>query len=490
MVTAGVNRQELIDAAKEDLNLFAAICIPEIFRFNFPPIFLAIWKLLTDNALLEVGQEKIAIGLPRGFGKTVLLKLFVAWLVAFSDRKFIIVVCNTATLAENFIADVVDILNSENFIRLFGDWRMTVEKDTQSLKKFAFRGRPVILAALGAGSSLRGLNIKYVRPDVMLMDDMQSREEAESQVESIKVLTWMLSTLLKANNKTRCLFTFVGNMYPYDGTILKKLKHNPAWFSFITGAILADGESIWPELRTVDDILLELENDLSMGFPEIFYSEVMNDEEAGTKSGVDISKINYFDTTEELHPEGGFILIDPSAGKKKSDDLAIGGFYTFSGKPVLWELSVDKYNPGQTISETLMMCMRMGVSSVIIEGVAYQSTLKYWFDLLMLQRGIKGITIYEIYPGAGSKNSRIITMLKQLVASGKDLQVHPNHKSKVLHQIVHFNPLKTNNVDDILDVLAYAYPALTQFGSALLLPFEAKAHLVEASTAETMDLAF
>lgn len=489
LVSTGVDRSQAVAAAKGDLNFFAALCMPDIFRFLFPAIFLAIWQLLTEAAVKPVGQDKFAIGLPRGFGKTILLKLYVAWLIAFTDRKFILVVCNTATLAENFIADVVDILNSENFRFIFGDWRTSIEKDTQNLKKFSFRGRPVILAALGSGSSLRGLNIKNVRPDCMVMDDMQSREEAESQVESAKNLLWMLSTLLKANNKTRCLFIFVGNMYPYEGTILKKLKHNAAWFSFITGALLEDGESIWPELRSVEDILDELENDMAMGHPEVFYSEVMNDEEAGTRSGVDIGKINYFNNLE-LEPEGGFIIIDPSAGKKKSDDLVIGGFYTFGGKPVLWKLAVDKFSPLETINETLRMALSMNVRHVLIESVAYQSTLKFWFDYITLQRGIHGLVVHEIYPGQGSKTSRIVAMLKQLTSPTRDLEILPTHRSKVLHQIVHFNPLKSNNVDDILDVLAYAYPGMQKLGSAILLPWESTTSSIRATTMEELNLPF
>lgn len=484
------NRDEVIKAAKESLNFFAALCIPDVYKFAFPPVFLAIWQILTEGAMKEVGQDKLAIGLPRGFGKTILLKLYVAWLIAFTDRKFIVVVCNTATLAENFIADVMDILSSDNFIRVFGDWRIGEEKDTQALKKFTFRGRPVILAALGSGSSLRGLNIKFVRPDTIIMDDMQSREEAESQVEAGKMLNWMLSTLLKANNKTRCQFTFVGNMYPFDGSILKKLKHNPTWLSFICGAILEDGGSIWPELRTIEDIMDELENDISMGHPEIFFSEVMNDEEAGNRAGIDITKIKMYHETEELvEAEAGFVLIDPSVGKKKSDDVAIGCVLVFDGKPVLWDLAKDKFNPKQQIAKCIEMCMKYNVSVVLVESVAYQATLVFWFNQIKAQMGLGGINALEIYPGVASKNTRIMNALKLLVSESRDLMLHPRVKSQITHQIVHWNPLKSKNIDDALDILAYAPEALSKFGLTLLRPFYQNIE-VKASFTDTLEIGF
>ena len=180
LLTAGVDRDSAVDAAKKDLNFFAAISIPDIFLFPYPAIFLAIWQILQTAIERAKGKDFLAIGIPRGFGKTILLKLYAVYIVLFTDRKFILVVCNTQTLAENFLADVADILDSANIIALFGNWRLTLDKDRLDQKKFSFRGRPVVLAALGAGSSLRGLNIKFVRPDCIIMDDMQSREQAES----------------------------------------------------------------------------------------------------------------------------------------------------------------------------------------------------------------------------------------------------------------------------------------------------------------------
>lgn len=488
----GYDRDESIAACRANLNFFASVCIPDVYAFPFPPIFLAVWQMLIEGAVKEIGQDKVAIGLPRGFGKTILLKLYVVWLVLFSKRRFILVVCNTASLAENFISDVADILDSPNIKLLFGDWRIGLDKDTAPLKKFTFCGRPISLAALGSGSSLRGLNIKFVRPDCMIMDDMQSREEAESPVESEKGIKWMLGTLLKANNKKTCQFAFIGNMYPYEGSILKKLKLNPAWTSFITGAILEDGQSIWPELRSEEDILDELENDISMGHPEIFFSEVMNDEEAGNKSGTDITKIGTWSVPidgSNQEPEAGFILIDPSVGKRQSDKVAIGAVLIFDGKPVLWEVKQGAFNPKQQIEECLKMAMKYGLMAVLVESVAYQATLVFWMNEARQRYGLTSLRILEIYPGVNTKNSRIITMLKLLTAPRPDIFLHPTVRSLVVYQIVHWNPLRSKNVDDLLDILAYCYPAIQQFGMLLLKPFAVNVDST-ASFADTLEIGF
>ena len=50
-----------------------------------------------------------------------------------------------------------------------------------------------------------------------------------------------------------------------------------------------------------------------------------------------------------------------------------------------------------------------------------------------------------------------------LLMTGK-LLVAEQLFNAVIYQIVHWNPLKTDNVDDLLDVLAYAYQVIDQYG--------------------------
>ena len=76
--------------------------------------------------------------------------------------------------------------------------------------------------------------------------------------------------------------------------------------------------------------------------------------------------------------------------------------------------------------------------------------------------GIIGINFAEIYSGHRSKNSRILDMFKQLLASEQYLSqaVRP----QVFNQITSFNPVKTNNVDGILDLITYAPKVLEIYG--------------------------
>lgn len=144
----------------------------------------------------------------------------------------------------------------------------------------------------------------------------------------------------------------------------------------------------------------------------------------------------------------------------------------------------------QQISESFRLAMLYGISVVLIESVAYQATLAFWMQYFMLQRGLSGLKALEIYPGMNSKNSRILEMLKQLTAPTPQLYIHPRVKTRFIYQVSHFNPIKTRNVDDVLDLAAYAYPAKAQFGAALLLPLEALSVQTKSAFGDELEVAF
>lgn len=454
---------EVQELAKKSLDFLAGLALPDIYQYSYPPVYQTIWSWLLSFVHVLRAFPKLALGLPRGFAKTTFIKIFVLYCILFTQRKFILIICSTAQLAENLVADICDMLDEPNIKKVFGDWRLGLEKDTLALKKFGYRGRNIVIAGIGAGTSLRGLNIKHVRPDVMVFDDIQTREQAESKIESEALERWMYGTAMKAKMHTGCIYVFIANMYPTNFSILRKLKHNPSWTKFITGGILADGTSLWEELQPLEQLLDEFESDLNAGHPEIFYAEVMNDENASVNNLVDISKIPVDPySSQEIH-QGNFIIIDPAAkNKANSDDVAIGYFEIFDSKPVLKEVISEKLSPLQTIERAVTLALTHNCRCVAIESVAYQATLAYWFNYVCIQRGIIGIEAVEVYPGHFSKNSRIIQMFKSLLAS--EFYLSNKVRSLVLQQITAFNILRTDNKDDILDLLTYCTKVLEQFG--------------------------
>jgi hypothetical protein len=454
------------DLARNSLDFLAALAMPVVFRYLFPPVFKSIWTWLLSFVSKTRDFSQLAIGLPRGFGKTMLIKIFILYCVLFTKKRFILIICGTQTKANNIISDIMSMLGEQNIKKVFGDWKLGAETDRQDLKRFGFRGRNVIIMGAGAESDIRGITLENERPDVMIFDDIQTREDADSEVVSAKLETWMVGTAMKAKSPHGCLFIFIANMYPTKHSLLRKLKHNPTWMKFIAGGILSDGTSLWEELQPVEQLAKEYENDLAMGRPEVFFAEVLNDENASVNNLIDLNKLPEYPFQEDDIHFGNFILIDPATDKPGADAVTIAYFEIHNGYPVAKEIIEGRLSPGDTIAESLKIALTRNCRVIAIESNAYQYTLKYWFEFICTQRGIIGIEAVEVYSGAYSKNSRILGMFKQLLAG--EIYVAPDCKAQVNIQITQFNPLRRDNTDGILDCLTYAPKVIELYGNILL----------------------
>lgn len=462
----GVDTQETQQAAKLDLNFLAALCMPTIFKFMFPVVFISVWTWLLSYAHKVRVFPQLALGLPRGFGKTTLIKIFILYCILFTDKRFILIISASAKLAEAVLADVVDMLEEPNIKKIFGDYTLGMEKDTQATKKFGFRGRNIILAAIGAETSLRGLNMKNQRPDVMIFEDIQSRECADSELQSTKLQDWMIGTAMKAKSPHGCMFLFVANMYPTKWSILRKLKTNSKWIKFIAGGILADNTSLWEELQPIEQLMSEFENDLLMGKPEIFYSEVLNDENASQNNLVDLSKLPASPYSIGDIPGGNFVIIDPATDKLGADEVSVGYFEVHNSYPCIMKVTEGRLSPGDTIREALRFCLTHNCRLVAIESNSYQYSLLYWFNFITAQLGIVGIEVVELYSGVKSKNARILEMFKSL-AKG-ELFIEEEAKAAAYTQIISFNPMRRDNTDGVLDLLTYASKTIEMYGEYIV----------------------
>ena len=482
-------QSEVQELAKSSLDYLSALANPEGHLANFPPTYHAAFDLVLSYLAKDRDFSKLALGLPRGFGKTAWVKLIALYIILYTNRKFILIQAANAKLAANIVADIIDFLDSSNIQATFGDWRLGLEKDTQDLKKFGFRGRNIILAALGESGSPRGLNLKNARPDVIIFDDIQTREDADSKAVSEAIYTKLLGTTMKAKAPTGCLYLFLANMYPTPNSILKKLKHNPSWVKFIAGGILQDGTSLWEEVQPLSQLLEEFESDLNAGHPEIFYSEVMNDETASVNTAIDLAKVPNV-SLEQLDQEitiGNFIVIDPSNDKNNSDDVSIGRFAVINGVPVLRDLIDEKLTPGDTIRKALKLALTTNTYLIAVEANAFQYSLLYWFQTVATQLGITGIKFEPIYSGALSKNTRILNMFKQLTAEQPEVLISDEVRSKVLMQIAQFNPLKSDNVDGILDLLTYAPRVLAEMGQHIVIGSDLQAMIEDYSDISALE---
>jgi hypothetical protein len=219
-------------------------------------------------------------------------------------------------------------------------------------------------------------------------------------------------------------------------------------------------------------------------------SEILNSTDIAGASGIDVTKIpqlpEYF---KDADPEGSFIIIDPSSGKKGGDDCTINHYSVCDGIPILDHIKAGTFSPLETIKTAIGLGLERNTRLICVEGVAYQSTLLFWFEKYCEDTGISGFEFVELSPKGQAKNNRIKRGLLQVLKG--EIYLHPATRSLVCTQIMDWNPLKTSNTDDIIDPIGYVEEVMKEYPHLIVKNiFDVDSHPAEASHSNKLALPF
>lgn len=455
--TLNVDAGAVYERGKTDINFFASVLLPTVMVSPLPDFYVAIFHILVNRAPKDWGKIlRFALGLPRAHAKTTFIKVLICWLIVYDKFSFIAVICATDDLAQNLIGDISEALGSPYVEEIYGRWNDQLSVDNKEEKKALYHNRAVILKAKGYGGSLRGLNIKHKRPDLIFFDDAQTKENDDSETDSAKFVKWfaaavkLIAPVTQAPNR---LIIYVGNMYS-DHCLLYKLKANRSWVSLITGAILEDGTPLWPQLHPLEELMESYFHDLDLGEEDVWFAEVMNDPVSKATSllhsALPKSAYNY----EEL-PDGVFLTIDPAGFREASDDNVIVVHYVHNGKGHVEETDTGEElkDPEQLIIRALQLAFAHGASLIGVEDVGYQQTLLFWFTKYINEWKVANIEIVPLKPKGRSKESRIRLFIAEVYAN--NYGVSDKAKPGYVWQAMKYKVGAKKNKDDLLDAVAY-----------------------------------
>jgi hypothetical protein len=456
-----VDPKDAYERGRIDFNFFASLMIPDVIVYLFPDFYVGLFKILTTRDAVLAGKIlRFALGLPRGHAKTTFIKIIIAYLIVYDMMSFIVIICATSPLAQELLSDVNDMLCSDNAKLVYGDWDRQLSTDNKELKKCQYHNRSVILAAKGADTAIRGINIKHRRPDVIFCDDAQTKENDESPTDRLKFRKWLVAMFKIIAPRSNRLIIYVGNMYSED-CILFQLKNNPSWISLITGAIKENGEPLWPELHSIDELMESYFHDEAMGEADVWFAEVMNDPISRAISLLLDSLPELEKEEEDIVPDGVFLTIDPAGFRDNSDDNVIVVHYVFDGKGMVAELDAGIKDPEQIIIRALQLCMHHGGSLIGIEETGYQQTLLFWIRKYINEWGITGIQVVPLKPAGRSKEARIRLFIAELYAM--NYYLFAAVRSAFTWQAMKYKIGKKKNKDDILDAVAYGLDVRTEY---------------------------
>jgi len=251
-------------------------------RALFPEIFSAPFSILHDQVFDVIGSEnnKKAIAAPRGLGKTSIARTIANKGILFREYHFIVYLSNSATLAELQTENMKrTLLTNQNVRRLFGSIKVSdigeVDDTFSKLAWVAF-GNTFVLPR-GMGQQVRGLNWANYRPDLIIIDDLENKEDLRNEELRKKQKEWFFSDVMKTEDMYGKPPTIIYiDTVKHEDSLLQTLLDAPEWESVRLSICDPDYNTYDVNYMTTEEIKKEVEEHREKGLMDLFYMERMN----------------------------------------------------------------------------------------------------------------------------------------------------------------------------------------------------------------------
>jgi len=201
--------------------------------------------------------SKLSVAAPRGYAKSTLLSFVLPlWVVCYERRDFILLISETQRQAEDFLDDIKNELQSnellaEYFPHVCGKGEVRWRQDDVVLRSGSR------IYAIGCGGKARGRKHRGKRPDLILLDDVESRESVESETTRDKLWhQWFNKEVAKAGHTDGSTdFIVIGTILHEDSLLSKLLDRDlsPEWERVRFKAVIsfADRMDLWDMWREI-----------------------------------------------------------------------------------------------------------------------------------------------------------------------------------------------------------------------------------------------
>uniref|UniRef100_A0A6M3JBC9 Putative terminase n=1 Tax=viral metagenome TaxID=1070528 RepID=A0A6M3JBC9_9ZZZZ len=485
--------QEILANCYRSTQVCAKTLFPDSFYSPFSDLHKQIFQLI------DSGQRKIAIAAPRGLGKTTIARTLGMKGVLFRDVNFISYVSNSATAAEMQTENMKRELKSNTEIRkIFGDIQVSDNddgfEDSFAIKSWVAFGNTLVMPR-GAGQQVRGLIWKNHRPQLIIVDDLEDKNELMNEDNRKKLKEWFLSDLMKSVNRYlddwRVIYI---DTLKHEDSILQMLLESKDWASIRLSLCDSHYNSLVPEYISTEELLKEVDSHREKGALDVFYMEYMNVPVSAEDASFKQENFRYYNETDEefvkkIKPKlESIVIVDPAKTVKiQSAETAIVGVGLDYETPAIYfrDCVSKKMFPDEIYDEMFAMKTRLNAHTVGIEVTGLEEFIKQPIKNEIQKRGPKA-SFQPVWlkarggPADGSKGK--IKRIGALVPFYRQGYVFHNHSccAGLEAQLLMFPRSK---LLDIMDAFAYVIEMM-ELGERYFNPPDEDQNDVEAEFAE------
>ena len=488
-----ITREDLIALASRDYDTFAGLLIPDVLECDINEYQRRVfWRMVTTQNL------RYACALPRGHIKTTLLKLAIIYIITYQNPRFPVYFAGTHPLAESAVSDVVGILSSAAYAQVYGAPKFTTQRGSRGEFEFTlaqwtcnvhgtFVSKEKIVRLLGrsSGQAVRGMSKNFRRPDLLVFDDIDQDETGEVQYASLK--DWVYGPVMKLGYKdTRIIH--IGNYIERQSVIGDHIG-DPDWVSDHFSALLPNGEPLWPEYWTKDELLRDFRTYARQGKTQKWFSEMLNNPLENAEGLIALTDIKQL---PEATPRSGshvycFLTVDPAISKSKRANHMVVAVHGFNQIRQVWQCLELVYllgrDPIDLYKRLIELSDKWGINVWGIESVAYQASLIAMYPRF-LKNAQRRITVVAT-PGSNRTKADRITAWIGLVKSGNYCLTEGMFT--VIQNMLAYKPAEDDQVDDDLDACAYFVPMFLEFSAQIAAPGDDIKFVTEAGAIVSID---
>lgn len=359
---------------------------PLIFGRHYLPHYLNKKSAHFHKEILDLAMinEDMAIAAPRGHAKSTNISLlYPLWCTCFRKKRFIVIISDTATQANEFL-DAVRIELEENQ-KITDDFGCLIGKRKWTGSDFV-TAHGVKVIAKGTGSQTRGLRYRQLRPDLTLVDDPENDEMVMSGEQRNKTFNWLTRNLSNCLDPNTGQLIVLGTLIHGD-CLLAKLLKNPAFIRRIYRAIDKNGNALWPDMWPLE----KLEKKKNQIGSLAFNTEFMNNPLDPDSMIFNPDWFKYYEPSNiEGIPMDIFMAVDPSLGRKERGDysaIITIGINREDMRIYVLDADISRITPRKLIDKIANKFFAFTPIRIAIESVAFQEVLKEWLDELSREKG-------------------------------------------------------------------------------------------------------
>lgn len=339
-------------------------------RFSAP--FSVTHKELFKHTDCDKRPQKILVTAHRGWGKTSIFNFGLpSQSIIFKKESFIVPVSATSTLAEMQSENLKTELKSKNTVRaVIGD----IEQPDNPFSKTLWRtGNGVYVLPRGAGQQIRGIILGHDRPGLIVIDDLEKKDEVQNPDLRKQLKEWFFEDLMGAvdRRKDQWRIIMIGTIL-HEDSLLANLAADPSWVHLDFPLCTPELETLWPEYKQTEDIKELYEEYKRNGMLGSFYREFMNDPAPIADAPFQQSMFKYYSETEmDLNREAeNIVILDPAkSAKVHSAYSAIAGIalHHASSGVYIRECVNKRMYPDEIYDELFSMADRINAKTIGVE---------------------------------------------------------------------------------------------------------------------------